>query len=410
MKHGMNSMEMQKNNRILVFRTLQERGMMTRAELAVELNLQKATITNIINEFYELGIVEVNGETAAGRRGEKLKLKLEDFFTMSIGITRTDYQMAIYNLNGKQLKHIRYCFKKGEDFSKTVDNLKDDAVTMVKEYGNEHILGICLAVPGLFINRPDKKEEIFMVSEFEDLSHVNIRQELENTLRRKVFIKHDAKLSALAEWRCAEEIRETEKGSLTVVRSKGFGIGTGCVVNGSILNGHLGIAGEAGYMGINYNSCHAGEERRGTFEYCAGTESAARYVKERLYEFPHSMVKEDSTYMEVFDAYRQGDELATWAVHKVAWMLGYGIANIIYLINPDCIVIGQDYPNTDDFINKVRESVRQFVPAYVEENTSIRSSKITEDTFMLGGFYYTFETLCKKDNILELIRQARELS
>ena len=50
MRRGMNSMEMQKNNRILVFKTLQEKGMMTRAELAVELNLQKATITNIINE------------------------------------------------------------------------------------------------------------------------------------------------------------------------------------------------------------------------------------------------------------------------------------------------------------------------------------------------------------------------
>lgn len=64
MRRGMNSMEMQKNNRILVFKTLQEKGMMTRAELAVELNLQKATITNIINEFFEMGIVEVNGETA----------------------------------------------------------------------------------------------------------------------------------------------------------------------------------------------------------------------------------------------------------------------------------------------------------------------------------------------------------
>ena len=52
MRRGMNSMEMQKNNRILVLKTLQEKGMMTRAELAVELNLQKATITNIINEFY----------------------------------------------------------------------------------------------------------------------------------------------------------------------------------------------------------------------------------------------------------------------------------------------------------------------------------------------------------------------
>ena len=66
------------------------------------------------------------------------------------------------------------------------------------------------------------------------------------------------------------------------------------------------------------------------------------------------------TYMEVFDAYRKGDELATWAVHKVAWMLGYGIANIIYLINPDCIIIGPDYPNTEDFVKKVRESIQKF--------------------------------------------------
>lgn len=58
MRRGMNSMEMQKNNRILVFKTLQEKGMMTRAELAVELNLQKATITNIINEFLKWGLLK----------------------------------------------------------------------------------------------------------------------------------------------------------------------------------------------------------------------------------------------------------------------------------------------------------------------------------------------------------------
>lgn len=53
MRRGMNSMEMQKNNRILVFKTLQEKGMMTRAELAVELNLQKATITNIMQAIVQ---------------------------------------------------------------------------------------------------------------------------------------------------------------------------------------------------------------------------------------------------------------------------------------------------------------------------------------------------------------------
>ena len=406
MRRGMNSMEMQKNNRILVLKTLQEKGMMTRAELAVELNLQKATITNIINEFYEMGIVEVNGESAAGRRGEKLNLKLNDIFTMSIGITRKDYQLAIFDFNGNMLKHNRCYFKKEEDFAGIVENLKSDALKMVNEYGNERILGICLAVPGLFINRPEKNEEIFMVSEFEELSRINVKAELEKTLGRKVLIKHDAKLSAFAEWRCAEEIKGEERASLVVVRSRGFGIGTGCVVNGNIMNGHLGLAGEAGYMGINYNHVKGGRE--GTFEYCAGSESVTRYVKERLFEFPDSVLDENCTYMEVFDAYRSGDELAIWAVHKVAWMLGYGIANIIYLINPDCIIIGPDYPDTEDFVNKVRESIRNFVPAFVEQNASIRYSKISQDSFMLGGFYYTFENLCKKDNIFELIRSAKE--
>ena len=404
MRRGMNSMEMQKNNRILVFKTLQEKGMMTRAELAVELNLQKATITNIINEFFEMGIVEVNGETAAGRRGEKLNLKLDDIYTMSIGITRKDYQLAIFDLSGNMIKHSCCNFQKENGFREIVENLKADAVKMANEYGKNRILGICLAVPGLFINRPEKNEEIFMVSEFEELSQINVKAELEKALGRKVMIKHDAKLSAYAEWRCAEEIKGQERGSLVVVRSRGFGIGTGCVVNGNIMNGHLGLAGEGGYMGINYNQARG---NKGTFEYCAGSESAARYVKERLFEFPDTILNEKSTYLEVFDAYRKGDALATWAVHKVAWMLGYGIANIIYLINPDCIIIGPDYPDTKDFVNKIREAIRNFVPAFVEENASIRYSKISQDSFLLGGFYYTFDNLCRRDNIFDLIRSAK---
>ena len=405
MRRGMNSMEMQKNNRILVFKTLQEKGMMTRAELAVELNLQKATITNIINEFFEMGIVEVNGETAAGRRGEKLNLKLDDIYTMSIGITRKDYQLAIFDLSGNMIKHSCCNFQKENGFREIVENLKADAVKMANEYGNNRILGICLAVPGLFINRPEKNEEIFMVSEFEELSQINVKAELEKALGRKVMIKHDAKLSAYAEWRCAEEIKGQERGSLVVVRSRGFGIGTGCVVNGNIMNGHLGLAGEGGYMGINYNQARG---NKGTFEYCAGSESAARYVKERLFEFPDTVLNEKSTYLEVFDAYRKGDALATWAVHKVAWMLGYGIANIIYLINPDCIIIGPDYPDTKDFVNNLREASRNFVPAFVEENASIRYSKISQDSFLLGGFYYTFDNLCRRDNIFDLIRSAKD--
>lgn len=406
MKKGMNSTEMQKNNRVLVFRTLLEKGSMTRTDLAATLNLQKATITNIINEFYDMQIVGVDGDTAAGRRGEKICLRLDDIYLMSVGITRKDYQFSVFTLYGKQEKYLRYRFKKNETILQIVEKMKKDAVELENMFGSSRIIGVCLAVPGLFINRPEKDEEIFMVSEFEELSQVNIRQELEKVFHKRVLVKHDAKLSAYAEWRCAEEIRGIERASLAVVRSRGYGIGAGFVVNGAIMNGHLGLAGEVGYMGINYNGNRPGYERAGTYEYCAGSESVVRYVRDRLTEFPDSPLTENSTYHEVLEEYRKGDLLAVWAVEKMAWMLGYGIANIIYTVNPDCIIIGPDYPDTEHFLSKVKESIRKCVPPYVEECAVIRFSQLNEDSFLLGGYYYTLERLVKED-IFSLISQAR---
>lgn len=51
-----------------------------------------------------------------------------------------------------------------------------------------------------------------MVSEFEELSNIDVHTELEEALGRKILIKHDAKLSAYAEWHCAEEIKGIDRG------------------------------------------------------------------------------------------------------------------------------------------------------------------------------------------------------
>lgn len=408
MKRGMNSSEMQKNNRALVFRTLLEKGSMTRSDLAASLNLQKATITNIINDFYELDIVGVDGDAAAGRRGEKLCLKLDDIYFLSVGITRKDYQFSVFTFDGRQEKYIRHCFEKNEDIFEIVEKMKQDARNIMQEFDINRIIDVSLAVPGLFINRPEKNEEIFMVSEFEELSKVNVRKELESVLGKRVLVKHDAKLSAYAEWRCAEEIRGIERASLAVVRSRGFGIGVGFIVNGAIMNGHLGLAGEVGYTGINYNGNRRGYERAGTFEYCAGIESLMRYVSDRLVEFPESPLTENSTYQEVLEEYKKGDPLALWAVEKMAWMLGYGIANIIYTVNPDCIIIGPDYPDTEHFLSKVKESIRNCVPPYVEECTIIRYSRLNSDSFLLGGYYYALERFLNGD-IFTPIREAKSI-
>lgn len=407
MNRGMNGSEMQKNNRTLVFKTLLECGAMTRTELASEIGLQKATITNIVNEFIEMGIIGTDGDAASGRRGENICLKLNGIYIMSIGITRKDYQIAIYSLDGKRVDHIRYQFKQHTDIRIIMKKLKESAVGQQSKFGRKNFAGISLAVPGPYIiRRKTEERETFQVSEFEELSQINIRSELEEALGLPVLMKHDAKLGAYAEWRNAKEVREDKNASLIIIRSRGFGIGAGLVINGKIVEGQVGIAGEIGHMGIQYNSRRTQKEMTGTFEYCAGTDSAMRYVLERLYEYPDSALQEESTYKDVVDAYMDNDPLAVYAINKMAWMLGYGIANIIYIINPDCIILGPDYPETDAFLEEVKRVVREFVHPLVGDSISIRYSRLSEDSFLFGGYYYVLESLFKDNTILEKIQRT----
>ena len=401
----MNSTEMQKNNRTLVFKTLLECGSMTRTELASEIGLQKATITNIINEFLEMGIIATDKDTVSGRRGENICLKLDGVYIMSIGITRKDHQIAIYTLDGRQTAHIRRQFERDEDIGRTMDCLKEDALCLEDRFGKKKIIGVILAVPGLYIHRKSDGRDLFEVSEFEQLSQVDIRGELAEALGLPVMMKHDAKLSAYAEWHNAKEAQEDRNTSLIIIRSRGFGIGAGIIINGRIVEGKFGIAGEVGHMGINYNGKRFENESGGTFEYCAGTESAVRYMLERLYEFPDSILNEDSTYPDIVEAYRKKDPLAVYAIHKMAWMLGYGIVNIVYINNPDCVILGPDYPDMEEFIEEVRRVVKQLVHPLVGDGILIRYSRLSEDSFLLGGYYYVLEKLCQENLILEKVRQ-----
>lgn len=402
MKRGLNSGDMQKNNRTTVFRILLERGSMSRTQLSAEVGLQKATITNIINGFISMGIVDVDGDSAAGRRGEKICLKLDRLYVMSMGITRKDFQIALYTIDGRQLELDHYEFRKGDILEDTVRRMAKKAASMLHKYGDKHVLGICVAVPGPYMRDKRNGKEVFDVTQFPMFNQLGLREILEDTLERPVTMFHDAKLSALAEYRNAPEAREDRDISLMVIRSKGYGIGVGMVINQKIVEGQLGIAGEVGYMGLNYN----GEKEHSSFEACAGTDSVVRYIRERRYEFPDTILKEDSSYLDVIQAYKDGDPLASWAVSKMAWMLSYGIANLIYTINPDCIIIGPQYPDDEAFLGQVKGNLRTMIHPLLAERVHIRSSKLRYDSFLLGGYYYLIEELLKITDFFDTIREV----
>lgn len=404
---GLNNSEIQKANRCLILKLMLEKESITRIELSKCTGLRKATITNIINEFLNMGIiVESNtAQTENNKRGELLSLNLSGMYILSIGINRKNYKIYLYTLNGKLECKIEKALSMEEDINKTMDMIKDSIREVLVQFGEENILGMCLGMPGPYIKNT---RDVAIVTGFDQLSKLDARKELEDAFHIPILSEHDAKLSAFAEWKNSDEAKENKKVSLVAFRSVGVGIGAGIVINGRVIEGQLGIAGEIGHMGINYNEKRSQAGHAGFFELHAGTEVARFYVQERLYEFPQSVLTEKSSYQDIINAYRQGDPLATWAMEKQAWMLGYGIANVIYMLNPDLIILGLDYPSYQLFIDKVNESVSEFVHPLILESVSIRASRLTEDSIMLGGYYFVLEKLLQNNTLLDCIKVIRE--
>jgi predicted NBD/HSP70 family sugar kinase len=404
LKLGMNIEAIQRSNRCLIMHLMLEQHTMSRVELAKKTGLKKATITNIINEFYELGIIEDCGQIKGehGRKTDALKLNVARAKVISLRITRKYFEIELFDLNGTQFNNYRENISTFDGIHKILNLLKQHLNNIINEAGAQNLLGICVGEPGPLIQN---EKNMAIVSGFEQLRTVDIKKELRKEFDLPVFVEHDAKLATFAEWKYWSQSNKRNEGILLGILSTGQGVGAGIVINGKIVKGKLGIAGEIGYMGINFNGPRMTSGNRGGFEYYSSAESTKRYMLDRLHEFPSSGLAESSTLNEIYTEYENGNPLAKWAVEQTAWYLGYGIAGIVSILNPEMIILGADYPRIPKFLESVRETVKQLVYPEIYEALNIDFSQIEGNATLKGGFNFVVDRLYNSQLIYEQIKQ-----
>ncbi len=405
---GMNNESMQRSNRNLALKILLEGKPVSRVELARKTSLNKATITNIVNELLDSGIVKYDcmqggaeNTEGKGRKAQKLCLDAPEAVVLSVRLTRIYYHIQAYSLDGSLLREIKGDVAVVDEIEHLIDNLYRDIDQLVEMYGADKILGLCLALPGPYVRGV---HSIAMVTGFEKLSHIDIQELLEQHYAFPVFSEHDAKLAAFAEWKQIDHMQAKSKHCLLGIQSIGLGIGSGIIIDGKIMQGAQGIAGEIGHMGINITGPKFDNGIRGTFEYYAGMDSVRNYVLERMHEFPKTELSEDTDYATIKKAYLEGEPLALYAFKKLAWYLGYGLANQIFIINPDIIIIGTDYPDDARFIQDVKQAIKEMVQPQICENLEIRASILKPDPTMLGCYYRVVERLLSADEMLDRLK------
>jgi glucokinase len=124
----------------------------------------------------------------------------------------------------------------------------------------------------------------------------------------------------------------------------GTGLGSGIVVNGNLVYGHDGLAGELGHTIINPNGRHCGCGRRGCLEMYVSSRGICRtafeLIAQRLDDSELRQISfNELTAEKVYEAAQRGDALARAAFEYTGKILGRALADTAAYFSPEAIII-----------------------------------------------------------------------
>ena len=179
-----------------------------------------------------------------------------------------------------------------------------------------------------------------------------LREDLPAAWNSRVVVGNDVSFAAYGEYtRHPEVVRMRPK--VMVYLSIGTGLGGGVILNGEILWGGEGFAGEFGHMSLDPNGPPCACGSNGCLEVYTSATGILRMIHETLWKYPDSSLRRfhlgSLRPEDVFEAARFGDEAAREVVEQAALALGVGLGNTINMLNPDVIVVGGGVMGSNEF-------------------------------------------------------------
>ncbi|WP_138754108.1 ROK family protein [Paenibacillus sinopodophylli] len=217
---------------------------------------------------------------------------------------------------------------------------------------------IGMGIPGLL--NPDEGLSIFSPN-FPDWENIHVVNQMKRYFDVPVFIDNDVRVNMYGEWLFGAGAGYKNLVLITL----GTGLGSGIVNDGKAVYGATSSAGEIGHM----NMYREGRPCRCGSSGCLGRYVSAigmvKTLTDKLEKGRSSMISqwvEDDwtaiTGLMISEAYDLGDSLAIEVMHETGRLLGFGLSNVINLLNPEIIIVGGGMSAAGDrLLNSVRDTV-----------------------------------------------------
>lgn len=257
-------------------------------------------------------------------------------FAVGVDIGGTNIKSALLDINGKIYHKIEFPTEAHRGWEDVLNRIYHGIHQLINLEACKvsDILGIGLGIPGL----PNFTTGEVLWGPNIGWEKVPAGSWLSGKLGLPVYIDNDGNVAAYGEFWAGAGKNAKILAAVTI----GTGVGAGIIINGNVLRGVGGAAGEFGHMIIlpDGPTCSCG--RKGCLETLT---SATAIVKaaERAIDEGHetSLAKlRQINAKAIFQGAAAGDKVSQEIIDELAYYLGIGLANITNLLNPDLILIG----------------------------------------------------------------------
>jgi len=395
---GISKDEVYSTNRAAILRAIHTCGRASQEDIVETTGLKQPTVSNIVRELLEAEIVyKVDNKKKSRGKGRPPKYfsLTTDLFVLSIRVARNEVLSSFVGLGGEVCKK-RHYVTAGIDSAKDLYKLLKEIINSrlnPSSTSGKTIVGIGIVVPGplnILENR------IALVTEKRGWTGINLG-DLGSLSELPIVVGQDADGAVLGEHIFGVAQKETG----VIFIAAGRGVGAGMLINSSIVKGCQGFSGEFGHTSVEADGipCECGN--KGCVERYSSINSLLRYLKGKSRDNTVSYDSKTLGFDDVIKLTRAGNEEVVEAVERAAYYLGIGIANLVNLLAPSLIVLGDEMVQLGSvWVDEVKETVKKRAIDNYCGDLQIVASESGEDVFLEGAGALMFDRFLENPDYL----------
>ena len=289
-------------------------------------------------------------------------------YVFGVDVGGTTVKLGLFDVEGTVLDKWEIPTVTVEGGKHILPDITNSILAKIAEKGieKEEVAGCGIGVPG-----PVDSEGVVRKAVNLGWGIVQVEEDLSKMLGMPVKAGNDANVAALGEmWKGGGQGYKS-----IVMVTLGTGVGGGIIINGKIVTGSTGAAGEIGHIHVQEGEkevCGCGN--KGCLEQYASATGIVRLANRKLASSKKESVLRSGeiSAKTVFDAVKAGDELAIEIAEQFGKYLGDALSGIAGVVNPEAIVIGGG-------VSKAGNVVIDYTEKYYQENVfhGSRGTKFT---------------------------------